>query len=157
MPSLISCFAAARVPSTTEVQPRGGTAAPLIATSRAAAFGDLDDDGAIDIVVANRDAKPYVLRNVAPQRGHWIMFRVIDAHGRDALGAIVTLTVGGKTVTRDVRAAYSYLASNDPRVHVGLGESTGVQNVSVTWPDGRRKSFGDFPADRIVTLAEGRR
>ena len=73
-------------------------AAPLIATSRAAAFGDIDNDGAIDIVVVNRDAGPYVLRNVAPQRGHWIMFRVVDAHGRDALGAIVTLTVGGKTV-----------------------------------------------------------
>ena len=144
-------------PEYAEVQPRGGTAAPLIATSRAAAFGDLDNDGAIDIVVANRDAKPYVLRNVAPQRGHWIMFRVVDARGRDALGAIVTLTVGGKTVTRDVRAAYSYLASNDPRVHVGLGQSTGVQNVIVTWPDGRRQNFGDFPADRIVTLAEGRR
>jgi hypothetical protein len=135
-----------------EVRPRGGTAAPLIATSRAAAFGDIDNDGAIDVVVANRDAAPHVLRNITTPRGHWIMFRVVDSHGRDALGATVTLTVGGKTVTRDVRAAYSYLASNDPRVHVGLGNANGVQGVTVRWPDGSRQSFGDFPADRIVTL-----
>jgi hypothetical protein len=103
-------------------------------------------------VVANRDAAPSVLRNVAAARGHWIQFQVRDSHGRDALGATVTLTVGGKTVTRDVRASYSYLASNDPRIHVGLGAATAVQNVTVTWPGGRRQSFGDFDADRIVTL-----
>ncbi len=137
-----------------EVQLRGGTAAPLIATSRAAAFGDIDNDGAIDIVVANRDAAPHVLRNVATPRGHWIMFRVIDSHGRDALGAVVTATVGSKTVTRDVRAAYSYLATSDPRVHMGLGAASGVQSVSVRWSNGQRQSFGDFPADQIVTLRQ---
>ena len=94
-----------------------------------------------------------MLRNVA-SRGHWMMFQCVDAHGRDALGATVTLTVGGRTVTRDVRAAYSYLASNDPRVHVGLGAVTTVQNVTVTWPGGRRQSFGDFAADQIVPLKE---
>ena len=61
-----------------EVSPRGGTAQPLIATSRAAAFGDLDNDGGIDIVVSNRDAAPYLLRNVAPNRGHWLALRVLE-------------------------------------------------------------------------------
>jgi hypothetical protein len=82
------------------------------------------------------------------------MFEVLDSHGRDALGATMTMTVGGRTVTRDVRAAYSYLASNDPRVHVGLGAATTVQNVTVRWPNGRRQSFGDFAADRIVRLEQ---
>ena len=57
-------------------------------------------------------------------RGHWMMFRVLEEHGRDALGAEVTMTVGSRTIRRDVRAASSYLASNDPRVHVGLGDET---------------------------------
>ncbi len=151
-PSLL--FRGIAGPAFQEVAPRGGTRAPLVATSRAAAFGDIDNDGAIDIVVVNRDAPAYVLHNVATPRGHWIMFRVVDAHGRDALGAQVTLKVGAKPVTREVRAAYSYLASNDPRVHVGLGGESGVREVTVRWPDGRRQVFGDFSADKIVTLRQ---
>ena len=103
-----------------EVTPRGGTASPLIATSRAAAFGDLDNDGGVDVVVANRDGGPHVLRNVAPNRGHWASFTVRTSTGRDALGAVLTIRAGGRSWRRDVRTAYSYLAANDPRAHVGL-------------------------------------
>ena len=138
-----------------EVTPRGGTRALLIGTSRAAAFGDLDNDGAIDIVVSNRDAKPYVLHNVVKERGHWTMIRVLDEHGRDALGAELTMTIGSRIVRRDVRAAYSYLSSNDPRVHVGLGKETAVRDVSVRWPNGTRERFGDVAADTITVLRRG--
>ena len=138
-----------------EVTPRGGTTQLLVASSRAAAFGDIDNDGGIDIVVVNRDARPYVLRNVVTGRGHWAMFRVLDEHGRDALGAELTMTVGARAVRRDVRAAYSYLASNDPRVHVGLGQETSVKDVRVRWPDGRRERFGDVAADKITVLRRG--
>jgi len=138
-----------------EVSPRGGTRPRLVATSRAAAFGDIDNDGAIDIVVVNRDSHPYLLHNIVRPRGHWLMLRVIEEHGRDALGAVVTLKVGDRTIRRDVRAAYSYLASNDPRVHVGLGSATTAQNVTVRWPDGSRETFGDIAADRISTLRRG--
>ena len=135
-----------------EVRPRGGTAAPLTASSRAAAFGDLDNDGGVDIIVVNRDHAPYVLRNVAPSRGHWVTFRVLEPNGRDSLGAEVTLSVGTRTITRTVRAAFSYLASNDPRVHVGLGAETKAVNVRVKWPNGKVQTFGDFPAGQIITL-----
>jgi hypothetical protein len=138
-----------------EVTPRGGTRAPLVATSRAAAFGDLDNDGGLDIVVVNRDAPAYLLRNVVRARGHWIMFRVVDEHGRDALGATVTLSAGQRRVWRDVMSAYSYLASNDPRVHVGLGSDTRVADVKVRWVDGQVESFGEFEADRIIVLRRG--
>jgi hypothetical protein len=77
---------------------------------------------------------------------------VLDEHGRDALGAELTVTVGNRQVWRDVRAAYSYLASNDSRVHVGLGSETRVGSVAVRWPDGRRATFGPFDADRVVTI-----
>ena len=138
-----------------EVTPRGGTTPLLVGSSRAAAFGDLDNDGGIDIVVANRDARPYVLHNIVAGRGHWAMLRVVDEHGRDAYGAEVTMTAGARTVRRDVRAAYSYLASNDPRVHIGLGNETSVKDVRVRWPDGKRERFGDFAADKISVLRRG--
>jgi hypothetical protein len=83
------------------------------------------------------------------------MFRVLDEHGRDALGAEVAVTLGSKVMRRDVRAAYSYLASNDPRVHVGLGKETAVHDVTVKWPDGKSERFGDVGTDKIVTLRRG--
>ena len=103
----------------------------------------------------NRDGGPYLLHNVVKPRGHWIMLRVLDEHGRDALGAQVTLKVGPRTIRRDVRAAYSYLASNDPRVHVGLGQETAARDVTVRWPDGARESFGELHADGIGILRRG--
>ena len=138
-----------------EVQPRGGTAAPLVATSRAAAFGDIDNDGGIDVLVANRDAPVHLLRNIVPNRGHWLIIRVLEEHGRDALGASVHVSRGERVVTRDVRAAYSYMASNDPRVHVGLGQLSHADDVSVTWLDGSEESFGQLDADQVVTVKRG--
>jgi hypothetical protein len=83
------------------------------------------------------------------------MFRVLDEHGRDALGAELTMTVASKAIRRDVRAAFSYMASNDPRVHVGIGKETGVRDVIVRWPDGKRERFGDAGADKITVLRRG--
>ncbi|MEP7117404.1 MAG: CRTAC1 family protein [Acidobacteriota bacterium] len=142
-------------PSFQEVEPRGGTATPIIATSRAAAFGDLDNDGGVDILVANRDGAPTLLRNVVPGRGHWAQFRITTAHGSDALGAVVTIRAGDRTWRRDVRSGFSYLAANDPRVHVGLGPLTAVDQVDVRWPGGRAERFGPFPADRITSIVAG--
>src|SRR4051812_6438553 len=152
-PSLL--FRGLSGPRFEEIAPRGGTSSLLIASSRAAAFGDIDNDGGIDIVVVNRDSRPFLLHNTVARRGHWLMFRVVEEHGRDALGAEVTVTIGARTIHRDVRAASSYLASNDPRVHVGLGDETTARNVVVKWPDGASERFGDMPADRVVVLRRG--
>ncbi len=141
-------------PKFEEVLPRGGTSTALIATSRAAAFGDVDNDGGVDILVANRDGSPYLLRNVVPARGHWAQFAVRNQQGSDALGAVLTVRAGGRAWRRDVRTGYSYLAANDPRVHVGLGDVTRIDAVDVRWPGGRTERFGPFPADRIHTLVE---
>jgi hypothetical protein len=149
-PSLL--FRGLAGPRFLEVLPRGGTSQPLVATSRAAAFGDIDNDGGVDIVVVNRDGRPYLLHNIVRARGHWLTMRVVDEHSRDAIGAQVTMKVGGRTIRRDVRAAYSYLASNDPRVHIGLGAETTAHEVTVRWPDGTTQSFGDQPADRVTTI-----
>lgn len=138
-----------------EVTPRGGTVTPHIATSRAAAFGDLDNDGGLDIVVANRDGTPHLLRNIVPGRGHWLLLGVLERAGQDAIGARVMIDAGGRQIRRDVRTGYSYLAANDPRVHVGLGTVSSVDAVTVTWPDGVQERFGPFDADRVVELRRG--
>ena len=138
-----------------EVLPRGGTAELLAGASRAAAFGDIDNDGGVDVLVVNRDGPAHLLRNTTRGRGHWLLLRVLDGHGRDALGARVRLQLGERRLTRDVRSAYSYCAANDPRVHVGLGQATEAQEVTVDWPDGTSELFGPFTADRIVTLRQG--
>jgi len=148
-------FRGAAGPRFDEAKPRGGTRTLLVGTSRGAAFGDIDNDGGIDIVVVNRDGRPYLLHNVVNARGHWLLFRVVDAHGRDAFGAELSMSVGSRTIRRDVRAAYSYLASNDPRVHVGLGKETRVRGVMVRWPDGAHERFGDFAAGAIIVLRRG--
>lgn len=137
-----------------EVMPLGGTDELLIHSSRGAAFGDYDNDGDIDIFVANRDGPAYVLRNRAAEGNHWIIFRVINHFGSDAIGGRVEIEVAGERRIRDVRAAYSYCASNDPRVHFGLGESTRVDGVKVTWTDGKVQEFGAFEADQIIELTQ---
>jgi len=138
-----------------EVLPRGGVARPLIATSRAAIFGDVDGDGAVDVLVVNRDGPAHLLLNRTAPRGNWIALRVLTAGGRDALGAEVRIRVRGRTVTRRVRSAYSYCAANDPRVHVGLGDAGAVEDVTVRWVDGHVESFGPRDAGRVWELSRG--
>jgi hypothetical protein len=138
-----------------EVRPIGGTAQLLVATSRAAAFGDVDNDGGIDLLVVNRDAPAYLLHNVMTHRGRWIGFRVLNRHGSDALGATVKFEVGEVVKTRHVRSAYSYQAANDPRIHAGLGDVDRVSQVMVRWVDGQVEQFGSFAADQIVDLRRG--
>ncbi len=138
-----------------EVLPRGGTTTALIANSRAAAFGDIDNDGGVDIVIINRDGPAHLLRNIVPARGNWCMFKVTSEHGRDAFGARLTIRAAGRTIMREVRSAYSYLAANDPRVHLGLGSADRIDRVEVRWPGGARESFGPFEANQVIELKRG--
>ena len=138
-----------------KVRPDGGVAAPLVHTSRGLAYGDVDDDGGIDLLIVNRDAKPYLLMNKAASRGNWVRFRVVSREGRDAHGATVSLLAGERRLDRDVQTAGSYLASNDPRVHFGLGGGTRAVDVRVRWPTGELERFGDFEVGRTVELRQG--
>ena len=135
-----------------EVAPRGGTATPIVETSRAAAFGDLDNDGAVDIVVINREANATVLRNIVGSRGHWVQLDVRDGKRRYALHARVRIDAEGVSRWRRVERAYSYCASNDPRIHCGLGSATTVDKVTVHWEDGSTSEFGPLEVDRVHVL-----
>ncbi len=139
-----------------EIHPRGGTgSSPLIATSRAAAFGDLDGDGGIDILVVNSHAPPQVLRNVVPGRGQWILLSLLDRHGAPALGARLSARIGERPVVQEVRSAYSYQAANDPRLHIGLGDADRLTGVRVRWADGSESEHGTLTGGQVVTLRQG--
>lgn len=138
-----------------EVLPKGGTSESLLFAGRGAAFGDVDNDGDVDILIVNKDGPAHLLINTADKQGEALQVRAVDATGRDAYGAIVRLRVGDRTLRREIRAAYSYCSSNDPRAHVGLGEHDEATDVTVQWPDGEVESFGTLEAGRLHTLRQG--
>jgi hypothetical protein len=123
---------------------------------RGLAHGDFDGDGGVDLLITSAGGRARLLRNVAPNRGHWLLVRALDRGGkRDALGAEVTLHGGGKTRTQVVRSAGSYLSASDPRAHFGLGSAGRVDRVEVRWPDGSRERFDGCRAGRVLTLRQG--
>ena len=138
-----------------EVVPRGGTELELFSAARAAAFGDIDNDGRVDILVVNRDQRAHLLHNVTKESGRWVSFRALNQHGSDAIGAVVSFEVQGQRIWRSVRTAHSYLAASDPRVHSGLAANDQLANVTVLWPNGVVEKFGDFEAGRVWQLKQG--
>jgi hypothetical protein len=140
-----------------EVPAATGSGLASVLPARGAAFGDLDNDGRIDIVINNHDQRPTLLRNVA-QAGHWIAIALTGAAGvpRDAIGAVVTLEAGAQRLRRDVVSGGSYCSQSDLRAHFGLGQTTKIDRIVVRWPDGTREAFGAPGIDRIVALKKGR-
>ena len=143
--------------------PEGGVAGNPIATSRGAAFGDLDNDGDVDILIANRDAPLSVLMNEAPRQGAWIGFVAKDSKIQNTPGARIEVRFGAdQKLYRVADPAYSYLSSNDPRAHFGLGRNAEgqpyeqVSEVIVTWPGGKQESYGPHAAGAYHTLLRGR-
>jgi hypothetical protein len=123
---------------------------------RGLAVGDLDNDGALDLVVTAVAGPARLYRNVAPKAGHWLMLRLLDpALKRDAYGAEVAVTAGGRRFGRTVNPGGSYLSHNDVRAHFGLGRTERVDQIEVRWPDGRAEQFPGGPADRLLTLRKG--
>jgi hypothetical protein len=126
----------------------------LSEVGRGAAFGDIDNDGDTDVVIANNNGPVRVLINNVGNRKHWIGLRLTDGR-RDLLGARVEIRRRtGPVLWRRARADGSYASANDPRVLVGLGDSTEEPSVRVTWPDGRVDEWPSVPIDRYTTLTE---
>lgn len=123
--------------------------------SRGAAFGDFDNDGDIDVVIMNRNEPPSLLRNDAPPGNHWIKVRLEGTKSnRSALGSRVLVHYDGKVQAQCLTSQSSYLSSNDPRLHFGLGKVTTV-DVDVIWPTGAKETFKSVAANQLLTIREG--
>jgi hypothetical protein len=127
------------------------------AVSRGLACGDIRNSGALDLLVTSVAGPARLFRNVAPRRGHWLLVRTVDPKlgGRDAYGAEVTVHAGDRRWLRLVNPGYSYLCSNDPRAHFGLGQVARVDAIDVVWPDGSEERFVGSAADQAIVLRKG--
>src|SRR5688572_1044469 len=165
-----------------DVSPRAGKALELSEVSRGAGFGDLDNDGDTDVVIGNAAGPLHLLINEIGHRNHWIGLRLVGgpsgpplrsetatADGRrggpsgppgpparDMLGARVGIVrADGSTLWRRARSDGSYASANDPRVLVGLGNTTARPRVRVQWPDGKTEEWADVAIDAYTTLTQG--
>ncbi|MEO5857920.1 MAG: CRTAC1 family protein [Pyrinomonadaceae bacterium] len=124
--------------------------------SRGAAFGDLDNDGNVDIVVGDLDAQPSILRNEGGSGNRWINLELSAIKGSPlAIGAKVKIVAGGVTQTEEIRSGGSYLSQNDLRIHFGLGKSPKADSIEITWPSGRVETLKDVAADKFYAVLEG--
>ncbi len=142
-----------------DISGRAGEVFTLSEVSRGAAFGDVDNDGDVDVLVTNNNGPARLLINEVGQRRHWLGLRLVGGPEapRDMLGARVAVfpAGGGPPLWRRARADGSYASANDPRVLVGLGEAAVVERVRVIWPSGRTEEWTGVEVDGWTTLAEG--
>jgi hypothetical protein len=139
-----------------DVTHRAGSAFAERHSGRGAAFGDLDNDGDVDVVVGNDTGPIQLLVNDVGSRRPWVGLRVVSRHGRDALGARVVVTrEDGSTLARRVGTDGSYGSAHDPRLVIGLGDSAGPPDVEVHWVGGGVERWTDVPVGRWTTIKEG--
>jgi len=140
-----------------EVPPATGSGLAAVISARGAAFGDLFNEGKIDVVLDNIDSSPTLLRDVVKNSNHWIELKLVGRpkSPRDATGTKVFLTAGGVRQRADVLSGGSYGSNSDPRVHFGLGVAAKIEKLEIDWPDGFRQMI-DLPGiDSIYRIQEG--
>jgi len=141
-----------------EVPPATGSGLAAVMTARGAAFGDLFNDGHIDVVINNVDSTPALLRNVVKRSNHWVTLKLVGASKspRDAIGAKAFVTAGVVRERGDVFSGGSYASSSDQRLHFGLGTAVKVDKVEIHWPSGAKEEITIPTVDRIFTVKEGK-
>ena len=142
-----------------EVPPATGSGLADVITARGAAFGDLFNDGVIDVVINNIDSHPTLLRNVLKTGNHWLELKLIGGakSPRDGNGAKAFLTAGGVRQRGDVYSGGSYGSSSDQRIHFGLGKATKVDSIEIDWRSGTKQKIMSPGIDQILTVKEGER
>ncbi len=133
-----------------------GPALAILQASRGAAFGDLDNDGDLDVVVENIDGAPLILRNDGGNQRHWVTLELIGGKSnRLAIGSKVKAVAGPLVQVDEVRSGGSYLSQSDLRIHFGLGEEDMLNRVEIRWPSGRTETLQDLAAGRSYVIKEG--
>jgi hypothetical protein len=139
------------------IPPVKDTGLASVIPARGAAFGDLFNDGKIDVVINLIDGPPVLLRNVNPDRHHWVEMQLVGGpkSPRDATCATVYLKANGMRMRQDVLASGSYISSNDRRLHFGLGVAADPGTAEIHWPSGVKETVRLPAVDRIYTITEG--
>jgi hypothetical protein len=125
--------------------------------SRGVAFADYNHDGRMDMYVLDLGGTPRLFENVTPKKGsHWLEIDTVGTQSnRDGCGARVNTTAGGRPMTREVLCGSESLSSgNDPTVHLGLGSTTSLSRLTITWPSGTRQVLRNVKVDRRITVRE---
>jgi hypothetical protein len=139
-----------------DVSRAAGLADVLLESRRGAAFGDIANNGNVDIVVLNVGEPPSLLLNTNKSPNHRVLFHLVGTKSnRAAIGARVTIRAGGVTQIDEVRGGGSYLSQNDLRLHFGLSSAAKIDRVEVRWPTGKTEIFKEVAADKIYTITEG--
>ena len=126
------------------------------AVGRGAAFADYDNDGDIDILVANLGESPNLLRNDTRTSNHWLtVVPLLSEGGAVALGSVVTVTTGPVRSIQPVLGVYGYLSTSDPRPHFGLGAAEQADRVEIRWPDGEKQVLEGVAANQILEVVQG--
>ena len=133
-----------------DVSSSAGDAFQTAQAARGAAFGDLDNDGRVDVVVNVRDGNAIVLRNVAETDHHWLTVNLV---GGDVSGATVKIQTESGPKIAVASSAGSYMSASDPRVHFGLGDETEVARIEITWPDGHRQVVRNVQVNQILDVS----
>jgi hypothetical protein len=138
-----------------DLSSKAGTSFSIPAPHRGAAFGDLNNDGRIDVVVTVLNGPPEIWMNRSRNRNHWIILKLVGVKSnRDGLGTKVKVTTSLGTQYNQATTAVSYNSSSDKRVHFGLGSADVVETIAFTWPSGIKQVLKNVKADQIVTVTE---
>ena len=140
-----------------DVSARAGNDLQRPIVGRGLAIGDYDNDGRVDVLIVDSEGSPMLLHNESKPVGHWLGITLSGTHSnRDGIGAVLTASVAGHTLTRLCHTDGSYLSASDRRIHFGLGAVTSVETLTVRWPDGSTDRWENLAGDHYVTLTQGR-
>ena len=138
-----------------DVAKESGPALMVKESSRGAVFGDLNNDGKLDIVVLNARSRPTLMMNDTPTPNHWSLLKLVGTRSnRSAVGAVARATAGDRTQIDEVRSGRGYQSAEDLRLHFGLGTNSVLNRLEVRWPSGLIEPY-NLPADQILTITEG--